>query len=118
MSRVQVPHHYVRLDAWARANLSWRRCFLKSWNRSSFFPLPLPSAHVYSDASGAFGCGAFVAQLGWFQVRWPSLWELSQGIRTCSHSSSCIREQWSGKHIRFHSDNMAVVAVLSNRYHF
>jgi uncharacterized membrane protein len=27
-------------------------------------------------------------------------------------------KQWSGKHIRFHSDNMAVVAVLSNRYHF
>ena len=72
MHLAKAPHHYVRLSAGAKADLAWWKCFLQSWNGSSFFPLPYPSAHVYSDASGSFGSGAVVDQLSWFQLQWQT----------------------------------------------
>ena len=35
----------------------------------------LSLVEVISDASRAFGCGAFSRGLGWFQVYWPQDWE-------------------------------------------
>ena len=52
-----------------------RLCFLQGWNGASLFPPPLPSGHVYSNASGTYGCGAFAEDLGWFQAKWPAEWE-------------------------------------------
>ena len=75
------PHHYVHLNLSVRADLRWWLHFLQSWNGSSFFPPPLPSVHVYSDASGSFGCGAFSRPHGWFQLQWPPAW-LSVNIAT------------------------------------
>ena len=54
----KAPHHFIRLDKGSRADLAWWRCFLQRWNGSSFLPLPTPAAHVHSDASGNYGCGA------------------------------------------------------------
>lgn len=31
---------------------------------------------VFWDASGSFGCGAFVSSLGWFQLQWPVDWHV------------------------------------------
>ena len=65
------PHHYVHLNLSVGDYLRWWLHFLQSWNGSSFFPPPLPSVHVYSDASGSFGCCAFSRPHGWFQLQWP-----------------------------------------------
>ena len=46
LQRVKVPHHYVRLNAGARADLAWWKCFLQTWNGSSFFPPHDPSFHI------------------------------------------------------------------------
>ncbi|SMN02665.1 hypothetical protein SPONN_1592 [uncultured Candidatus Thioglobus sp.] len=65
-----APHQYVgRKQTW------WWRCFLQTWSGSSFFPPFQPSFHVYSEASGGYGYGAFVEGLGWFQGQWPGGWE-------------------------------------------
>jgi hypothetical protein len=61
-------NYYIRLTTGAKADLAWWRCFLQSWNGSSFFPLPTPSYRVYFDASGSWGCGAITCGLGWFQI--------------------------------------------------
>ncbi len=85
----------------------------------SFFPLPDPAVDVYSDASGSYGSGAFVAGWGWFQTEWSEYWE---GVNITSKervpvvaAAALWGRQWAGSHICFHSDNMAVVAVLNNR---
>ena len=75
------PHHYVHLNLSVRADLRWWLHLLQAWNGSSFFPPPLPSVHMYSDASGLFGCGAFSRPHGWFQLQWPPSW-LSVNIAT------------------------------------
>lgn len=69
-------HHYVHLDGAAQADLSWWGCVLHHWNGRSFFPfVGLPDLHLFTDASGTFGCGGLVTQdARWFQVEWPPSW--------------------------------------------
>ena len=68
-SLVSRPYHYVQLTAPLRADLQWWLQFLQVWNGTSFFPQSHPSHHVYSDASGSYGCGAFDVSSDWFKVR-------------------------------------------------
>ena len=109
----------IRLNRAVRANLQWWDCYLQDWNGASFFPQPLPSAHVYSDASGSFGCGAFDVERGWFQFQWPDGWAdrciASKEMIPIIVAAALWGKLWSGKHICFHSDNMAVDAVLTKR---
>ena len=100
-----------------RADLQWWRCFLQLWNGSSFFPLPSPSIHIYSDASGSFGCGAFGPTTGWFQIQWPTHWSTRditvKELAPIVMAAALWGASWKGHHIRFHSDNIAVVAILT-----
>lgn len=86
------PQFFLCLNCAVRADILWWHYFLQAWNGSSFFPPPTPSIHIYSDASGSFGCGAIDFQVGWFQAQWPERWASSsiasmQG--TCSDCHSC-----------------------------
>ena len=76
---------------------------------------------MYSDASGTYGSGVFVAELGLVGSR-------LSGQRTGRGSKELIPvvvvaalwgRQWSGSHVynydSMDSDNMAAVAVLNNR---
>ena len=116
---VKAPSHYVRLNAGARADLAWWKCFLQSWSGSSFFPLRNPSIHIYSDASGTYGFGAVVEGLGWVQGQWPPAWSeiaiASKQLVPVVVAAALWGPHWSGKHVRFHLDNMAVVSVLTSR---
>ena len=74
LHRVKQPHHYTRLSAGARADIMWWKCLLQHWSGHSFFS-PSPIAHhIYSDASGSWGCGAIAETIGWFQVPWTQQW--------------------------------------------
>ena len=117
LSMASKPHHYIRLNSIVRADLQWWHCFLQHWNGSSFFLLPTPSIHIYSDASGSFGCGAFGPTTGSFQLQWPTHWS-SIGIAIKELvpivvAAALWGPSWEGHHIRFHSDNIAVVAILT-----
>ncbi len=59
LATTQRQWYYIRLNKSVQADLQWWSLFLQDWNGLSFFPMPNPSAHVFSDASGSFGCGAF-----------------------------------------------------------
>ena len=115
----RVPHHFICITASARADIHWWNCFINKWNGSSFFPLPMPSVHVYTDASTSFGCGAFVQSVGWFSLQWPSSCA-GAGISSLELVPVVIAaalwgEHWSGQHVCFHSDNTGVVSVLKSR---
>ena len=75
--------------------------------------------HPGSDASGTYGCGAFVDALGWFQIEWPQGWEgvdiVVKELVPVVVAAALWGHQWQSQHICFHSDNMAVVAVLNSR---
>ncbi len=119
LSIASKSHYHIRLNAIVRADLQWWLCFLQNWNGSSFFPPPIPSIHVYSDASGSFGCGAFDLSLGWFQLQWPTHWSLIiiavKELLPVVVAASLWGRSWEGRHVCFHSDNMAVVSILNKR---
>ena len=119
LSGVSNPRHFIRLNLSVRADLQWWACFLQLWNGSSFFPPPVPSIHIYSDAAGSFGCGAVDHQRGWFQVSWPASWSAVsiavQEFVPVVIAAALWGPEWSGQHICFHSDNMAVVSIVNKR---
>lgn len=115
----KCPSHFVRLNVGAKADLMWWRCFLQHWNGTSFFPLPTPAVHVHSDASGSFGCGAVMDDGSWLQAQWPAGWEgvdiSVKELVPVVAAAALWGKLWTRQHVRFHSDNIAVVAVLNTR---
>ena len=85
----------------------------------TMMPLPHQSATATSDASGSWGCGAMSSESHWFQLQWPPhLMSASIAFKEMIPvviSAAIWGHQWSGKHVLFRCDNMAVVAVLNHR---
>ena len=116
LARTSNPHHHIRLNDIAKADIRWRATFLTGWNECSFIPCQAPDVHVFSDASGSYGCGAFVSHIGWFQLQWPSSWDAfpitEKELLPIVIASALWGGSWRGRHICIHCDNMAVVQML------
>ncbi len=111
---------YVRLNIAARSDIIWWRTFAKQWNGTSMlynYSLQHPHTHVYSDASGSWGCAAF-AGAAWFQFQWPSSatdWHIAAKEMTPIVIAAMLwGDSWQGRSVCFHSDNTAVVALLNS----
>ena len=118
LSLDRAPHHFIRLNAGARADLLWWKTFLQEWNGTSFFPVKTTSTEVFSDASGTFGCGAFAFSHGWFQLQWPDDWHpihiTAKELVPIVMAAAVWGRQWTRRRICFRSDNMAVVDLLKS----
>ena len=68
-------HYRITLSQSCRDDLAWWRYLLDTWNGQSFFLQPgwspAPHMHLFTDASGTLGYGAF------FDGRWFYLWHLA-----------------------------------------
>ena len=98
------------------ADILWWLYFLKRWNGRSFFPQGVPSVHVYTDASGSFGCGGFQQTGHWFKLAWPC--DLHRSIAALELipvvvAAMLLGDNWHGKLVCFHSDYEAVVGILN-----
>ena len=71
LSVARQPHQFIRLTRGTKADNLWWLHFLKRWNGRSFFPQGVPLVHVYTDASGSFGCSGFQQTGHWFKLAWP-----------------------------------------------
>ncbi len=74
LPRTLQPHHHLRLNLCAQADLAWWNTFLQGWNGKSFFPGAKTTLEVTSDASGSYGWGAIFCNT-WFQASCPPSWE-------------------------------------------
>ena len=84
--------------------------------------------HVWTDASGNYGCGAVVQQTGdWLQHRWPEVYQ--EGQLVLREESITLKELlpvvlacavwgdlWRAKLVHVHCDNLGVVAVVNSGY--
>ena len=61
-------HHYITLNAQARADIKWWRQFLPTWNGNTMFLetrwTEASDLQLYTDASGTKGYGAYFAGSG------------------------------------------------------
>ena len=75
LARTTQLHYHIRLNTVVRADIQWWATFLTGWNGRLLLPHQAPDVHVYTDASGSYGCGAVVTHFDWLQLCWPVSWQ-------------------------------------------
>ena len=128
-SGVHQPYYHVHLNSDFRSDILWWDTFLGSWNGISMISLAQqPSSHVWTDASGCFGCGAWEPlSKRWIQMAWPdeaghrwlqlddesiTLKELLPIILACAVWGKSLN---NGR-VTVHCDNLGTVAVVNSGY--
>jgi hypothetical protein len=120
LSTARQGHHHIRLNAQFQADMMWWKTFAAQWNGASLIvrddsrEIPLTS-----DASGSWGCGAWVGN-EWFQMEWNDH-ARGQHISVKELVPILVAAivwglQWQGCRVVAHCDNMAVVTVVNSRY--
>ena len=123
------PYHRIRLNLSFRSDLLWWDRFLASWNGCSMIPTDQAQAtHVWMDASGVFGCGAFnPTSERWIQLEWPA--SFSDGVLNLGSESMTLKElfpivlactvwcqDFKRSTVVVHCDNEGAVAVVNSGY--
>ena len=115
------PHHHIRMNIEAKADIQAWLTFLLSYNGSTLLRnerwLSSPTLHMYTDAAASKGYAA-VLQSHWFAGLWPESWK-SFSIAFLELFPICIAlEIWSEKLsnqcIMFHTDNISIVSVINS----
>lgn len=115
---VKDINHHVKLKSDFKSDLAWLECFLEHWNglsmMESLHHRQAPSAVWHTDASGAWGCGAYWGGRGrWIQAQWNAEWQpknitikemIPVVLATAIWGKHCKH-----KHVLIYCDNMAVV---------
>ena len=116
------PNHFIRLNIPARADIMWWYIFMEEWNGVSLLwdlGLQVPNVQVYTDASGNWGCGAFLDRM-WFHLEWSTrLRPLSIAVKeVCPvvFAAATFGQRWARKVVQFVVDNEAVVEVIKATY--
>ena len=76
--RACYPGHVRRLNLAAQRDLAWWSAICQHWVGTStqqFIVLNPPSHHLFTDASGSWGCGGWALPY-WFQVPWNNSFHL------------------------------------------
>ena len=113
------PHHHIRLNESFRSDLRWWLVFCSQWNGvSCWFPPTVAHQVVLSDASGAWGCGAYWHP-SWFQLRWSSrshhLPIAVKELLPIIVAAATWGPLWEGQCIQCRCDNLAVVHDIHSR---
>ena len=114
------PYHYVHVDVEARADLLWWDHFLQHWNGAMFFrQSPVPTEHVFTDASGSIGAGGFWKPRYCFQLQWPNSWSdvdiVVKELVPVVIAAALWGRHWYRAHVCFHIDNEAVVGIIQRQ---
>ena len=129
LAGIRKAHHHIRLGQSFRSDILWWVTFMEEWNGVALIPghrRPRPSHHVWSDASGSVGCGAFdPASHQWFQLKWRQSREgLGEGIDSILALEllpiviACViwGPRWRHSVVTAHCDNEGAVAVINAGY--
>ena len=116
---VSELEHWVRLNLGFHSHLRWWELFLEDWNGVTMCGsviVQAPASVVTSDASGRWGCGAFMEEGYWFQFRWPAEWEnvhiTAKELLPIVVACAVWGDRWQRCTIRCLCDNAAVVAIM------
>ena len=107
---------WLRYDQEFRRGISLWRSGMVLWDLG----LQVPNVQVYTDASGNWGCGAFLDPM-WFHPEWSTrLCPLSIGVKEMCPvvlATATFGQRWVGKVVQFVVDNEAVKATYSKDLH-
>ena len=122
MKGTRRGQRFVRLNVAFRSDLAWWHLFMARWNGRAILASPEqagPRHHLFSDASGVFGCGAMWG-VQWFQLPWPQESDYTSIAQKelIPVVIACILwgRAWSGQVVVAHCDNTAAVEVINSGY--
>ena len=124
LSQFRKQNHMIRLNAGFRADLEWWHTFVGAWNGVSMMrreEVLSPDIHIWSDASGTWGCGA-LWETQWVQVawsEWPNFAAASIAAKELLPiivATAMWGASWRGLTVCCHCDNQSVVAVVRGGY--
>ena len=109
-------HYMIRLNESFWSDLRWWELFLPAWNGVGMMAGVVPErfvATITSDASGSWGCGAYLSSGEWFQLCWPDSWKAVnitvKELLPIVLGAALWGKQWRG---RCRCDNAAIVDIL------
>lgn len=114
------PHRWIRLNKEFRSDLLWWARFLPTWNGVGMMSgvLREPVATMTSDASGTWGCGAYITSGEWFQLVWPESWRAIhitvKELLPVIVGAAIWGHKWRGRTVRCRCDNAATVAIINS----
>ena len=123
-------YYHIRLNEEFKADLMWWMTFMSSWNGMAIIT-PTEQGrrehHIWTDASGSFGCGAVApSQEEWLQWRWSNC--TPDGAESVEESilwmelfpivlaTAVWGRRWEESNVIIHCDNMGTVAVVNSGY--
>lgn len=129
MSSAFKPHHFIRISMQMREDIRMLLLFLDLFNGTCYFPESdwelSSSFNLFTDAAGgsALGCAAYLGT-NWVFFEWPGSFTENGLLRDVSLlellpivlAFHCWGERLKGKKIVLHTDNMALVSILNNKY--
>ena len=114
------PGQVRRLNVATRSDVAWWHLLCSSWSGISvhqFLLLGEPDKHLFTDASGSWGCGAWSLP-HWLQVAWPPQHHLSsialKELVPVVLAAAVWGHQWEGSFVLCHSDNTVVVSQVNS----
>ena len=118
-AKVKQLHFFTRLNKEFQSDVAWWHTFIHCWNGLSIlhnFQAPSHTVTIQTDASGSWGCGAFMSGQ-WIQWNWSTKW-LSQGIMAKELVPillSCIiwGPQLSKQSVLILCDNLSLVNAIN-----
>ena len=110
-------HHYVHLDGTASADLLWWDYFLTGMVQCSS-PSLLILQFMFSQMHLGHLAVVVLWNSHWFQLEWPPSWtSMDIAVKELVPVvvvSAIWGKSWHHKHVCFHTNNMAIVAILQN----
>lgn len=110
---------FIRLDTGARSDIEWWHQYCSMWNGVSMMSSvsrATPNITILSDASGNWGCGAFMDS-DWFQLEWVGpicdCHITTKELVPIVLAAALWGHQWKGKTVRARCDNAAVVSIIN-----
>ena len=120
LKAILPPGWVRRLNLEARTELAWWDMLLENWPGISvhqFLMLRQPDHHLYTDAAGSWGCGAW-AEPHWLQVPWSNQTPLTtiatKELLPIVLALAVWGRLWSGHLVLCHCDNTAVVSQVNH----
>ena len=120
-------YYHIQLNEEFKADLMWWMTFMSSWNGTTIIT-PTEQGHrehhIWTDASGSFGCGAVAPlQEEWLQWRWSNC--TPDGAESVEESILWMElfpivletaRRWEESNVIIHCDNMGTVTVVNSGY--
>ncbi len=110
----------MRLNREARVDIEWWHTYAAGWNGSAMMLAGPGTSHqvnITSDASGSWGCGAFMEE-AWFMLPWSGsikdMHIMVKELAAIAIAAAIWGQEWRGKYVLAYCDNTAAVAIVNS----